>query len=198
MRNEPNSPKPTANRQPPTAIIRNEPNSPHHPRPPGPTNHHHIERAPKAGLLYLTGVYPDSSRVFHPGIPPQHKKTKRTQLTPLRVIPSDGLRSEAQRPKAEGPAKTRSPKAIPIKQTLFAAKKRNEPNSPKPTANRQQPNATTRNEPNSRTPSVPPPPVSPKRTQFHPAPCPKSAKQTQSTPRRTCRGPKTRNEPNSH
>ncbi len=44
------------------------------------------------------------------------KNTKRTQLTPPRVIPSGGLRSEAKRPKAEGPVKTPSPKAIPNKQ----------------------------------------------------------------------------------
>jgi len=46
---------------------------------------------------------------------PHPNYAKRTQLTPPRVIPSVGLRSETQRPKAEGPAKTPSPKAIPNK-----------------------------------------------------------------------------------
>ena len=46
------------------------------------------------------------------------KNAKRTQLTPPRVIPSVGLRSEAQRPKVEGSAQSPSPEAIPHKQTI--------------------------------------------------------------------------------
>ncbi len=83
--------------------------------------------------------------VFNPGLPtgdtPPTKNAKRTQSCAPIVIPSVGLRSEAQRPKAEGPAKTPSPKAIPHKHlftkssgssvfSVASKKKRNEPNSP--------------------------------------------------------------------
>ncbi len=48
---------------------------------------------------------------------PHPNYAKRTQLPPPRGIPSAGLRSEAQRPKVEGPVQSASPKAIPNKQT---------------------------------------------------------------------------------
>ena len=87
---------------------------------------------------------PPSDRTRAKGLPPSTdfwilpKYAKRTQLPPPRGIPSGGLRSEAQRPKAEGPVQSASPTAIPQKQTTAPPAPRtdarkhyaeNEPNS---------------------------------------------------------------------
>ncbi len=74
--------------------------------------------------------------------PPYPEKRETNPITPPRVIPSDGLRSEVQRPKVEGPAQSASPKAIPNKQIPPHPKKTKRTQfATRPTANRQKPKA---------------------------------------------------------
>ncbi len=86
----------------------------------GVKNHAHKKRiARKACLHKFNPPVLLSSRSFaktEPGpFPHRPNYAKRTQLPPPRGIPSGGLRSEAQRPKVEGPVQSASPKAIPNK-----------------------------------------------------------------------------------
>ncbi len=89
MRNEPNLPP---NRLAQDPKMRNEPNlSPAH--APNARNKPNSQQP----------IYILQSTIYNP----------MAQLPPPRVIPSTGLRSKAQRPKAEGPAKTPSPTCPP-------------------------------------------------------------------------------------
>ncbi len=78
-------------------IVQNEPNLPH--------RHHHHD--PKC----------ETNPICPHDHPAPHQKCETNPIPALAVIPSGGLRSEAQRAKAEGSAKSASPKAIPHKET---------------------------------------------------------------------------------
>jgi len=100
--------------------------------------------------------------LFHPYHPPTQKYETNPILAPV-VIPSVGLRSEAQRPKVEGSTQSPSPKAIPNKQIQFTI--------PPPKCAKQTQSLVP---PASRRP---PQPKNTKRTQFRPGQPPKANSQ---------------------
>ncbi len=107
-----------------TAKIRNEPNLHPHPAKKCETNPIYRPTTPLSTICYLLYA--------------AFKKTN--PIPPRIVIPSVGLRSEAQRPKVDGPVKSASPTAIPNKQTP--------PRTPKNTKRTQSQPPIIENEPN--------------------------------------------------
>ncbi len=132
-----------ANCQKPTANSQKTQNEPNLPFPQCPAAPYFSETNPiyTATDLWKTKKYetnPISSRRLSPknetnpiSARPKTKIYKTNPIPAPVVIPSVGLRSEAQRPKAEGSTQSPSPKAIPHKQTTSTPRlMRNEPNSP--------------------------------------------------------------------